>query len=120
MEPQKLTCIVCPRGCQLTVSKISDEFNVEGNRCKRGIDYGIKEVVNPVRKITSTVKVKNAMYSRLPVISDQEISKGLMFEVMKELNKVELTAPVNYGDIVIENVLNTGVNIVASRSLSNK
>ena len=117
MEPKKLTCIVCPRGCQLTVSKIEDEFKIEGNRCKRGIPYAVSEVTNPVRKITSTVKINNAMYPRLPVITDQEIPKGLIFDIMKEIDQVELTSPVNYGDVIIENVLDTGVNIIASRSL---
>lgn len=117
MEPKKLTCIVCPRGCQVTVSKIGEEFKIEGNRCKRGIPYAISEVTNPVRKITSTVRVKNAKFNRLPVITDREIPKGLIFDIMREIDRVEVTAPVKYGDVIIENVLNTGANIIASRSL---
>lgn len=117
MESKELTCIVCPRGCKLTVKQIEDEFQVSGNFCKRGIDYGIKEVVNPVRKVTSTVRISGAKYKRLPVITDQEISKGEMFRVMEELNKVTIEAPIKYGDIIIKNILDTDVNIIASRSM---
>lgn len=118
MEAKQITCIVCPRGCRLTVTKDNDEYKVSGNFCKRGIPYGISEVTNPVRTITTTVKCLNGIYPCLPVISDQPVPKGLIFEIIKAINKVYVYAPVNYGDIIIENVLNTGINIIASRTMN--
>lgn len=117
MDGKNLICIVCPRGCRLTVTKENDEYQVTGNLCKRGITYGINEVVAPKRKVTSTVKINGAIYERLPVITDKEIPKELIFKVMEEITKATVTAPISYGDIIIFNVLNTGVNVVASRSM---
>lgn len=113
----EITCIICPKGCKLRVSKSETGYIVEGNGCKRGIDYGINEMVNPVRVVTSTVKVLNGLNKRLPVITDKEIPKKLIFDTIKEINKVSVKAPIKINEIIIENVLNTGVNIVASRSM---
>ncbi|ERJ11629.1 DUF1667 domain-containing protein [Haloplasma contractile] len=119
MFKKELTCIVCPRGCKLTVTKENeqDDLAVSGNFCKRGINYGINEILNPTRQVTSTVRINGAVYKRLPVITDKEIVKGDIFKVMEELNKVTVEAPVKYGDIVIKNILNSDVNIIASRSM---
>ena len=59
MEERKLTCIGCPMGCQLQVI-IKDGIveKVTGNTCKRGADYGKKEVTDPTRIVTSTVRVQ--------------------------------------------------------------
>jgi len=117
MQNWDVICIVCPRGCRLKVTEDKGEMNVTGNLCKRGFDYGINEVTNPVRVITSTVKVNHPVHRRLPVVTKGAVPKGMMFDVMKEINKVKLDVPIIVGDIVIENVLNTGVNIVASRTI---
>lgn len=113
----ELTCIVCPMGCQLSVEHIGDEFKVEGNTCKRGEKYAKEELTNPKRVITTTVKLENSYLQLLPVKTDDSIPKGMMFDIMKELDKLKITAPVNVGDIIIENVLNTGVNIISSKSV---
>ena len=113
----ELTCIVCPMGCQLSVEHIEDEFKVEGNTCKRGEKYAKEELTNPKRVINTTVKLENSYLQLLPVKTDDSIPKGMMFDIMKELDKLKITAPVNVGDIIIENVLNTGVNIISSKSV---
>ena len=113
---KELICIVCPMGCHLEVD-VDNDYAVTGNECKRGIAYGKKELTNPTRTITSTVKIKGGIYSRIPIKTDKEISKNLVFEVMKLLEDVELVAPVKIGDIVLRNILNTDVNIVTTRSM---
>lgn len=112
---KELICITCPRGCHLKVDEKT--LTVTGNSCPRGASYGIAEVTNPVRTITSTVKIEGAALKRLPVRTDKPISKKLMFEVMKELDKVCLKSPVRRGDAVIKNILGTDVNIIACRDL---
>ncbi len=113
---KELICIVCPKGCHL---KVDDEngYTVTGNSCPRGAEYGKKELLNPTRVITSTVKIDGALYPRCPVKTDAPIPKRLIFDAMKLLNGVKLSAPVHTGDVVIENVLGTGVNFVVSRDL---
>lgn len=113
---QKVICIVCPRGCHLQVV-LNEDLEVTGNLCNRGIAYGKKEVTHPTRVITSTVKVDHPKLRRLPVVTKGSIPKEMMFEAMNEINKISVQIPIKMGDIIIENLLNTGVNVVASRTL---
>ncbi|WXR60384.1 DUF1667 domain-containing protein [Peptostreptococcaceae bacterium AGR-M142] len=115
-----LVCIVCPRGCRLTLveDKASEKgYKVEGNICKRGVDYAIKEVTNPTRVITTTVVIENALLNRLPVKTLGEVPKEKIFECMKEIDKVRVNAPVNVGDVIIKDICNTGVDIVSSKTM---
>ena len=115
-----MVCIVCPIGCRLTVVEDSTNpkgFVVSGNRCNRGEVYGVEEMTNPTRMVPTTVIIHNAMFRRLPVKTEKPIPKELIFEAMKKINNVIVEAPVKRGDIIIENILGTGVNVVASRSM---
>lgn len=112
---KELICICCPIGCHLKVN--IEENKVTGNSCKRGLDYGLSEVTNPVRVITTTVKVKDGEYNLLPVKTKGEIPKGLIFDCMEELKKVEVTAPIKIGDIVISNILNTEIDIISCKDV---
>lgn len=113
---KELICIVCPKGCHL---KVDDEngYTVTGNACPRGAIYGKKELQNPTRTITSTVRIEGASIPRVPVKTDGEIPKKDIFAAMKLLNEITLQAPVRVGDIVVPNVLGSTVNFVAARSL---
>ncbi|MGL5330356.1 MAG: DUF1667 domain-containing protein [Peptostreptococcaceae bacterium] len=112
-----ITCIVCPMGCSLVVDKIDDDYKVSGNSCKRGIKYGIDELTNPKRVITTTVKLDNSYLSLLPVKTEDSIPKDMMFEIMEELDSIKVSAPINVGDIIVENILGTGVNIVSTKAV---
>ncbi len=111
---KELVCITCPRGCRLFVDD-ENGYTVTGNACERGAEYGKNELTNPVRMITSTVKMTGSRYTRCPVRTSAPIPKDKIFDIMKELDKVELKVPVEIGDVVIENVLGTGSNIIAAR-----
>lgn len=111
---KELTCIVCPRGCHLV---IDDNLNVSGNFCKRGENYAKNEITRPMRNISSTVIIKSNIINRLPVKTSDNIPKDKIFEVMQEINKVTVSAPINVGDVVIKNVLDLGIDIVATRSI---
>lgn len=111
---KEFICIECPKGCHLT---IDDQLNVTGNTCLRGKTYAINEVTCPKRIVTSTVVIKSELVSRLPVMTENEIPKEKMFDIVKELNNVRLVAPIKCRDVVIENVCGTGVNIIATRTI---
>ena len=111
---KEFVCIECPKGCRLT---IDDNLNVTGNTCIRGKTYAINEVTCPKRIVTSTVVVNSKIVSRMPVMTEHEIPKEKMFDIIKALDEVRLEVPVKCRDIVIENVCDTGVNIIATRSL---
>ncbi len=111
---KNLICICCPRGCHLTVD---ENMSVSGNFCPRGAKYAIDELTHPTRIVTSTVKVNDGSYSVCSVKTASPVPKEKIFEVMEEINKVELKAPVSIGDIVIKNVLNLSVDIIATENI---
>lgn len=112
---RELICISCPKGCHLKVDE--ESLSVSGNSCPKGAEYGVNEVTNPVRIVTSTVKVNGGEAPVVPVKTEKAIPKGLIMGCMEEINKVTIEAPVKIGDVVIRNVLETGVDIVATKNL---
>lgn len=113
---REFVCIVCPRGCPLSIDL--DTLEVTGNTCKRGEEYAKAEVTNPTRVITSSVRVNNREDSLVSVKTNNPVPKGKIFEVMKEINKVSVPAPTHIGDVVIKNVLGLeGVDVVITKNI---
>lgn len=112
----QLICIVCPKGCHLNVDE-ENGYAVTGNGCPRGEAYGRTELTHPTRVVTSTVKIKGGIHRRCPVKTDRAIPKGLIFKVMELLNGVQLTSPVKRGGVVIENILDTGANLIVTKDM---
>ena len=110
----ELICITCPRGCHL---KVDENLNVTGNMCPRGAAYAKAELTHPVRMVTSTVAVDSLTQARLPVKTKEPIPKELIFKIMEEIEKVSVKAPIKIGDVIIRNVLGTGVDIVATKNI---
>lgn len=117
-ETRELTCINCPLGCALTVfMEQGNVIKVEGNTCPKGKTYGEKEVTNPTRIVTSSVKVSGG---RLPVVSVKtasDIPKGKINACAEALKHIEVKAPVTIGDIILRDVCHTGVDIIATRNV---
>lgn len=115
-EIRHITCIRCPMGCALTV-ELTDGVvtKVEGNQCNRGVEYAKTECVNPVRTLTTTVKTTYSVL--LPVRTREAIPKALLMEAMAVLRGVVVTAPVKGGDVIVPNICNTGVDVIASVDL---
>lgn len=112
----ELICITCPRGCHLLVDE-ENGYKVTGNSCPRGAVYGENELKNPVRVVTSTVRTNSEIEPRCPVKTETAIPKGKMFETMRLLDDIVLSTPIKTGDIVIENVLDTGINIISCKNI---
>ena len=112
---KQFTCINCPLGCQVVVTRDGEEItDISGNNCKRGENYVRDEVKDPKRMVCSTVKISGSNAYSVPVKTETAIPKGLIFECMKEINNTEIKTPVHIGDVVIDNVLDTGVNVIAT------
>ena len=94
---KELICIVCPKGCHLKVDE-ENNYAVTGNACPRGAEYGAAR--------------------RCPVKTNGSIPKGLLFEAMRVLDDVELTAPVKVGQVVVADLLGTGVDVVATKTFA--
>ena len=118
MEKIELTCINCPMGCPLVVTMESGEvLEVTGNTCKRGDIYGRKEVTNPTRIVTTSVGVTGGSAPRVSVKTKEDIPKGKIFDCVKALKDVSVNAPVYIGDVIISNVADTGVDIIATKEV---
>lgn len=118
MEVKNLICINCPMGCALTVEMNGDEVvSVSGNTCNRGDAYARKEVTNPTRIVTSTVKVSGGQSGMVSVKTKEDIPKGKIFECIKELQNIQVQAPVRIGDVIVHDVAGTGVDVVATKNV---
>ena len=117
MENRELTCISCPMGCQMMVCIDNEDIRVTGNTCKRGEIYAKKEVTDPRRVVTSSVRVKNGEFIRVSVKTETDIPKDKIFDCMVDIFKAEAIAPVKIGDIIIENCAGTGIAVVATRNV---
>ena len=111
---KELICITCPRGCHL---QVDDDLNVTGNMCPRGAAYAKAELTHPTRMVTSSVWVESKIESRLPVKTKEPIPKELIFPIMEEIKKVSVKAPIRIGDVIIKDVLGTGLDIVATKNI---
>lgn len=111
-----LICIVCPKGCHLQVDE-ENNYEVRGNSCIRGEEYGRIELTNPTRTITSTVRVSGGKHRRCPVKTDKPIPKSLVCDAMGLLNGIIIEAPVHAGEKVVQDILGTGINFIATRDI---
>lgn len=113
-----IRCIVCPTGCEIKVKNGSDEkVTFEGYTCERGLEYAQQEFYEPKRILTTTMRIEKGLLPLIPVRTDKAILKEKLKDVLVEIAKMKLQAPIKMGDILIENVLGLGANIIASRDL---
>lgn len=114
---KELTCICCPMGCSLK-AEIDDNGNVisvSGNTCIRGENYAKTELVAPVRTVTTTAMAQNG--KPVPVKTKDPIPKSAIFDVVKVIKEASVELPVKIGDVIVSNAADTGVDVVATRSV---
>ena len=110
---RELTCIVCPKGCALRVELDGKTVTgVTGHTCPRGKKYAEDECTHPMRTVTSTVRTVSG--DVVAVKTATTIPKEKMFACMEAINQTVIPVPVTIGDVVIENVADTGVAVVAT------
>lgn len=118
MKEREMVCIRCPLGCTLQVELQEDNtVMVTGNQCPRGAEYGRNELTDPRRTVTTTVRRKGSKEAVVSVKTASEIPKGKIKECINVLAGVTLDGPVRIGDVVIKNVAETGVDVVATRNV---
>ena len=120
-EKKNLTCICCPMGCQITVTLDNGEVtDVTGNTCKRSDVYARKEVTNPTRVVTSSVRVSGGRIAMVSCKTAGDIPKGKIFDCCKAIQSIEVQAPVKIGDIILKDVCGTGVDVIATKVVAAK
>jgi CxxC motif-containing protein len=111
---KNITCIICPTGCQITVNGEGSRIDsIENYKCGRGKVYAKKEFVDPSRILTSSVAVIDSDRCLVPIRSSQPISLDRLFACMEEIKKITVSAPVKMHQVIISNILDTGVDIIA-------
>ncbi|RJO67050.1 MAG: DUF1667 domain-containing protein [Myxococcales bacterium] len=118
MEITHYLCIGCPLGCRLEVEhEEKSVVEVRGHSCKKGKEFAKDEHTDPRRMVTTTVRVSGGLWPKLPVKTRAPVPKPLVKAVCEELHKVALRAPVKMGDVIVSDILQTGVDIVATRDM---
>ena len=117
-EKKEITCIVCPIGCKILVRTDGKHIkNLDGNKCKQGIDYAKNEALDPRRMLTTSAFIKDGEWPLVSVKSSQPVPKDKVFIILKEIKKVKLRAPIKSGQKILKNVANTDVNIIATKTV---
>ena len=110
-----ITCVACPLGCQLTVTMENGEIvSITGNTCKRGDAYARTEITCPTRSLTTTVRCEGGKHPVVPVKSSVPVPKEKLMECMQVINSVTVQAPVAVGQVIIQSILGTEANIIAT------
>lgn len=121
METRNLTCIGCPLGCQIEVlmEKNGEIALITGNTCQRGETYARKEVTAPTRIVTSSVQVYGSRTGErmVPLKTASDIPKGRIMDVIRELRGVSVPCPVRIGDVLLKNIADTGVDVIATKNV---
>jgi len=118
VETKVMNCIMCPMGCELTVTLEDGKFaSVTGNTCPRGAKYAQDEVTAPKRMLTYTVKCEGGLLPLIPVVSATVLPKEKVMECAAFLRDVVVQAPIKTGDIIVKDILGLGDDIIASRDM---
>ena len=115
---EKIICTTCPKGCTLEVNRDGQTVvSVLNNGCKRGIDYAGQEISDPRRMVASSVRVTGALHPLMPVHTSAPFPKPRIPELLKLLREVEVKAPVMVDQVVIQDALGTGIDVMTSRTM---
>ncbi|MBP3431796.1 MAG: DUF1667 domain-containing protein [Clostridia bacterium] len=107
---KEMICIMCPMGCNMTVTEENGEIQVTGNTCIRGANFAKEEMTCPKRVVTTSVKTSAGVKS---CKTTQAIPKSMIFDCMKEIEKLRLKK-VKFGQVIIKNILGTGADVVVT------
>ena len=112
---RELTCIICPRGCSLSVNIEGEKTCVSGNNCPKGEKYGIEECIHPTRTVTSILRVENRENTMVSVKTASPVPTENIFDVMEIIRKTSVKAPVTIGDVILTNIF--GTDIIATENI---
>ena len=118
IEKKHFVCVICPVGCEVDVElQNGSVVSMKGNKCDKVKEFVLQELKEPMRVLTTTVRIKGAKYAMLPVRTDKPIPKRLFKQAVEQLAVIDLQAPVHMSDVIIRDVAGSGANIVATRTM---
>jgi len=112
----RLTCVLCPVGCELDVLKdVAGDLQVVGHQCDKGVPFAVEEVLRPKRNLATSVPVRGTAARMVSVRLSGPVPREMIFPILAEIAKLRPEAPVRRGQILIADVLGTGVDVIATR-----
>jgi len=114
----RLTCILCPVGCELEIWRTERGLDVRGNQCDKGIDFATEEVLFPKRNLATSVPVKDSVPRLVSVRLSDRVPRVMIFPILAEIAKLRPEPPVRRGQVLIANVLGIGVDVIATRTVA--
>jgi len=115
---ERLTCILCPQGCQLEADRRDDGLDVRGHQCPKGVDFAVREILHPVRNLSASVPIKGTASRMVSVRLSMPVPKEIIFPILAEISALRPEAPVRRGQILIANILDSGADVIATRTVS--
>jgi len=118
IEKKYFTCVTCPVGCEVDVElRDGSIVSIKGNKCDKVKEFVLQELKEPMRVLTTTVRIEGARWAMLPVRTDNPIPKRLFLQAIGELASIDLQAPVHMAEVIIKDIAGSGANIVATRTM---
>jgi CxxC motif-containing protein len=114
----RLTCVLCPVGCEIEVGKDeAGELEVRGNQCEKGVPFAVEEVLHPMRNLATSVPVRGTVAKMVSVRLSGRVPREMIFPILAEIAGLRPEAPLRRGQVLIADVLGTGVDVVVTRSV---
>jgi len=113
----RLTCLLCPIGCELEVEPEGDSVRVRGQQCDKGVDFAAEEILRPKRNLAASVPLAGTADRMVSVRLSDRVPREMLFPILREIAALRPAAPVRRGDVIIVNVLGTGVDVIATRTV---
>ena len=113
----RLTCILCPVGCELEVERAGDGLEVRGSQCEKGIGFAEDEVLHPIRNLATSVPLLGTASQMVSVRLSGPVPRDKIFPILAEIAGLRPEPPIRSGQILIPNVLGTGADVIATRTV---
>ena len=113
----RLTCILCPVGCELEVRRSERGLDVQGHQCEKGIGFATEEVLYPKRNLATSVPVRGSETRLVSVRLSDRVPREMIFPILGEIARLRPAAPVRRGQVLIADVLGTGADVIATRTV---
>jgi CxxC motif-containing protein len=117
---KNMVCFICPKSCLLSIQEINDEIQVENNCCQRGMEFAVKELRDPERVLTSTIRVNNGVLSLVSIRSETPVKKTELKDLVRYFDGITVDAPVLSGEVLFSAIGKNSVNIIATRSVEER
>jgi len=113
-----LTCVLCPVGCELEVRKDeAGSLDVRGNQCDKGAPFAVEEILHPKRNLATSIPVRGTASKMVSVRLSGPVPREMIFPILAEIARLRPEAPVRRGQVLIADVLGTGVDVIATRTV---